>query len=114
MNVLNSTIYGAQEDKRVASTNKRSSLMIYEISDNGSDVHDLNNTTRYVKKQEYWYNTSDAAYNAKPRRMDIAPDGTIYIAHEGKDNQKSADTVAVWQYGGIYAWNPNDPIVNWH
>ena len=106
------TIYGAQEDKRVDSTNKRSSLMIYEISDNGSDVHDLNNTTRYVKKQEYWYNTSDAAYNAKPRRMDIAPDGTIYIAHEGKDNQKSADTVAVWQYGGIYAWNPNDPIVN--
>ncbi len=106
------TIYGAQEDKRDASTNKRSSLMIYEINDNGSDVHDLNNTTRYVKKQEYLYNTSDAAYNAKPRRMDIAPDGTIYIAHEGKDNQNSIDLKASWLYGGIYAWNPNDPLTN--
>lgn len=106
------TIYGAQEDKRDASTNKRSSLMIYEINDNGSDVHDLNNTTRYVKKQEYLYNTSDAAYNAKPRRMDIAPDGTIYIAHEGKDNQNQPSLVASWLYGGIYAWNPNDPLTN--
>lgn len=108
------TIYGAQEDKRDASTNKRSSLMIYEINDNGSDVHDLNNTTRYVKKQEYWYNTSDAAYNAKPRRMDIAPDGTIYIAHEGKDNQNQnqPSLVASWLYGGIYAWNPNEPTEN--
>lgn len=103
-------IYGAQEDKR-GSTAKQS-LMIYEISDNGSDVHNINNTTRYTKKQEYLYNTSDAVYNAKPRRMDIAPNGTLYIAHEGADNQTSADQVASWQYGGIYAWNPNDPLKN--
>ena len=103
-------IYGAQEDKR-GSTAKQS-LMIYEISDNGSDVHNINNTTRYTKKQEYLYNTSDSVYNAKPRRMDIAPDGTLYIAHEGADNKNSADKVAAWQYGGIYAWNPNDPLKN--
>ena len=106
------TIYGAQEDKRDASNNKRSSLMIYEINDNGSDVHDINNTTRYIMKHEYLYNTEDAAYYARPRRMDIAPDGTIYIAHEGKSNQATADKVASWQYGGIYAWSPNDPLTN--
>ena len=102
-------VYAAQEDKRDASNNKRSSLMIYEINDNGGDVHDLNNTTRYQKTHEYLYATNSNPDKAFPRRMTVAPDGLLYIAHQGDEN-KNVSSVAEWKYGGIYTWNPNDAV----
>lgn len=102
-------VYAAQEDKRDASNNKRSSLMIYEINDNGGDVHDLNNTTRYQKTHEYLYATGSNPDKAFPRRMTVAPDGLLYIAHQGDEN-KNVSSVAEWKYGGIYTWNPNDAV----
>lgn len=102
-------VYAAQEDKRDAN-NKRSSLMIYEINDNGSDVHDLNNTTRYQKTHEYLYATDSDHNKAFPRRMTVAPDGLLYIAHQGDENQNGSSEVAEWKYGGIYTWNPNDSV----
>lgn len=102
-------VYAAQEDKRDAN-NKRSSLMIYEINDNGSDVHDLNNTTRYQKTHEYLYATDSDHNKAFPRRMTVAPDGLLYIAHQGDENQNGSSEVAKWKYGGIYTWNPNDSV----
>ena len=103
------TIYGVQEDKRSSSSNQSSSLMVYEINDNGSDDHDINNTTRYTKKKEYFYGTSNAV-KAKPRRMAIAPDGTLFMAHEGVDNEQPMNQVAIYSHGGVYTWNPNDPV----
>ena len=101
-------IYAVQEDKRTGK--EYSSLMVYEVDDMNNDDCSLNNKTRYQKTHEYRYAAGSNPDKAAPRRMTVAPDGLVYIAHQGDENQNASTVVANWKYGGIYMWNPNDSI----
>ena len=101
-------IYAAQEDKRTGKN--YSSLMVYEVDDMNSDDCSLNNTTRYQKSHEYRYATGSNPDKAAPRRMTVAPDGLVYIAHQGDSLTTASTVVANWKFGGIYTWNPNDAV----
>ena len=94
-------------------TRPEKGLRIYGISDSGNDEHAYTNTDRYSLRAEYLNENATGMLNY-PRRMDVAPDGTVYIADEGsptndKDWQDVDNGPVIHVRGGVKVWDPAAP-----
>lgn len=95
-------------------TRPEKGLRIYGISNSGNDEHAYTNTDRYSLRATYLNKNSTTGMLNYPRRMDVAPDGTVYIADEGSPttnkNWKDVNNGPVIHVrGGVKVWDPAAP-----
>ena len=95
-------------------TRPEKGLRIYGISDSGNDEHAYTNTDRYSLRATYLNKNSTTGMLNYPRRMDVAPDGKVYIADEGsptndKDWKDVDNGPVVHVRGGVKVWDPAIP-----
>lgn len=94
-------------------TRPEKGLRIYGISNSGNDEHAYTNTDRYSLRATYLNKNSTTGMLNYPRRMDVAPDGKVYIADEGSPTDKNWKDVAngpvIHVRGGVKVWDPAIP-----
>lgn len=95
-------------------TRPEKGLRIYGISDSGNDEHTYTNTDRYSLRATYLNKNSTTGMLNYPRRMDVAPDGKVYIADEGTPTTDKVWTnvsngPVIHVRGGVKVWDPATP-----
>ena len=90
----------------------RNGLMVYGFNPNGdSDDEQSNilNSNRYKLVKNYLNPSGNKPKFTNQRRLDVAPDGKVYIADCGSSLafNKTADRPWLFTGGGVFVWNPN-------
>ena len=90
----------------------RNGLMVYGFNPNGNSNDEQNNilnSYRYKLVKNYLNPTGSKPKFTNQRRLDVAPDGKVYIADCGSSLafNKTADRPWLFTGGGVFVWNPN-------
>ena len=95
----------------------RNGLMVYGFNPNGdSDDEQSNilNFNRYKLVKNYLNPSGNKPKFTNQRRLDVAPDGKVYIADCGSSLTFKSDAERPWMFqgGGVFVWNPNTQTGN--
>ena len=92
--------------------NPNNGLMVYGFNPNGNsndEQNNIKNSDRYKLVKNYLNPTGEKPKFTNQRRLDVAPDGKVYIADCGSSQPFSKNAIRPWLFnnGGVYVWNPN-------
>ena len=91
--------------------NPNNGLMVYCFNPNGNindEQNNIKNSNRYKLVKNYLNPTGEKPKFTNQRRLDVAPDGKVYIADCGSSQPFSKNAIRPWLFnnGGVYVWNP--------
>ncbi len=97
----------------------RNGLMVYGFNPNGNSNDEQNQNTilnsyRYKLVKNYLNPSGNKPKFTNQRRLDVAPDGKVYIADCGSSLTFKSDAERPWMFtgGGVFVWNPNTQTGN--
>lgn len=95
----------------------RNGLMDYSFNPNGNsndEQNNIKNSNRYKLVKNYLNPSGNKPKFTNQRRLDVAPDGKVYIADCGSSKPFSASAIRPWLFtgGGVFVWNPNTQTGN--
>ena len=95
-----------------AGGDNRNGLMVYGFNPDGNSNDEQNNilnSYRYKLVKNYLNPTGSKPKFTNQRRLDVAPDGKVYIADCGSSLEFNKTAVRPWLFtgGGVFVWNPN-------
>ncbi len=90
----------------------RNGLMVYGFNPDGKSNDEQNNilnSYRYKLVKNYLNPTGSKPKFTNQRRLDVAPDGKVYIADCGSSLAFNKTAARPWLFtgGGVFVWNPN-------
>ena len=95
----------------------RNGLMVYGFNPNGDSDDEQStilNSNRYKLVENYLNPSGNKPKFTNQRRLDVAPDGKVYIADCGSSLTFKSDAERPWMFqgGGVFVWNPNTQTGN--
>ena len=95
-----------------AGGDNRNGLMVYGFNPDGKSNDEQNNilnSYRYKLVKNYLNPTGSKPKFTNQRRLDVAPDGKVYIADCGSSLAFNKTAARPWLFtgGGVFVWNPN-------
>lgn len=95
----------------------RNGLMEYSFNPNGKsndEQNNIKNSNRYKLVENYLNPSGNKPKFTNQRRLDVAPDGKVYIADAGQSYPFDANAPRPWMFtgGGVFVWNPNTQTGN--